>query len=294
MCHGARADEKLSPAARDALVQKLYVPLERPADFEEAAGLAARSNLPAQTIAEARLAFDLRTRTLDEGLTRTMNDLEAMREALRWQKDDSRLFETPDELEGTLFFARALLAEQRGDEREFARCLKEAFWYNPSAGDLFGEAVREHREHAASGAGLSVPPDLMLRDSAGRSMAAKDFLRGHKAVLLEFWASWCDPSIKRMDALKSRAQILGGGSVQVAGVNVEEDPSLAEQIRRTGKVTFPWLVDGVGKPLCRALHVETIPHAVLLGPDGRVLFSGHPDAARLHDAVEALGVAWKD
>ena len=293
-CQAAHAEDKLSPAARDALVQKLYAPLERPADFEDAAGLAIQEGLPAQTVAEARLAFCLRTRTLDERLTRTVGDLETLRGAIRWQKDDSRLFDDPDELEGTLFFARALLAEKGGDEGEFARCLKEAFWYNPSAGDLFGRTVREHRRTAALAANLSLPPDQVLRDSAGRTVAAKDFLRDHRAVLLEFWASWCDPSVKRMDELENRARILSESNVVVAGVNVEDDPSLAEQFRRTGKVTFPWLVDGAGKGLCHALRVQTIPHAVLLGPDGRVLFSGHPDDAGLRDAVQALGVAWKD
>ena len=293
-CRPARADEKLSPAARDLLVQRLYAPLERPAEFEEAAGQAARAGLPAQTVAEARLAFCLRTHTLDERLTRTVDDLESLRGALRWQKDDSRLFDDPDELEGTLFYARALLAEKAGDEREFARCVKEAFWYNPSAGSLFGQAVREHRQNAALAGKVSLPLDLTLRDSAGQTATAKDFLRGHQAVLLEFWASWCDPNMKRLDELKRRAQILETGKVLVAGVDVEEDRSLAEQVRRTNKIAFPWLVDGAGKGLCGALRVQTIPHAVLLGPDGRVLFSGHPDAAGLRDAVNTLGVAWQD
>jgi peroxiredoxin len=289
----ADAPIALSPAARELLVQKLYSPLARPADFEEAAAIAAQAGLPDQTIAEARLAFCIRTRTVNAGLIRTIDDLEALRAGLRWQKNDSRLFLDPDELEGTLFFARALVAEHSGDQAEYGRCLREAFWWNPSAGALFGDALRGHRRRAAL-AGLSVPPDETLRDSGGRPVMLKELSLGHKAVLLEFWASWCEPCMTRMGDLKARAASLEKENVVVAGVNVEQDASVAEAVRRAQKIAFPWLVDAAGEPLCQLLHVPEIPYAVLLGPDGIVRFSGHPGDAGLRQALQALGVEWKD
>jgi thiol-disulfide isomerase/thioredoxin len=289
---GAAPAPALSAPARDLLVRKLYSAMERPADFEEAAATAAQAGIPEQTIAEARLAFCVRTRALDAGLPGAIEALETMRSSLRWQKNDSRLFESPDELEGTLFFARALLAEAGGDERGYERCMKEAFWWNPSAGTLFGNALREHRERAALAA-VTVPPDMVLRDSGGSGVAIKDLLAGHKALLLEFWASWCAPCMSRMDDLEARAQALAPEGVAVAGVDVEEDPSLAGQVRLSHKITCSWLVEAAGKPLCQALKVQEIPHVVLLSPGGAVLFSGHPDDAGLRKALAALGVHLK-
>jgi hypothetical protein len=49
-----------------------------------------------------------------------------------------------------------------------------------------------------------------------------------------------------------------------------------------------WLVEPADRPLSRLLEVDTIPHVVLISPDGKVLYAGHPSDAGLTAALAKL------
>ena len=286
---GLRAEDPvaLAPLQEDA-VAKLFGPVERAAEFEEYAARAAVAKVPAQTITEARLTYGIRTRTLDARLEEAIRQLHALCEAHQWRKEDSRVCNTDAEVEGVLFFARALLAGRDGREDEYARCMKEAFWLNPSAGPVLAGELRVHREQADL-LNLRVPMHKAIRTSAGESKTLDDLMAGKTALLLVFWTGGNDLSGELLDTLTVTTGRLERLKIGVVGINVQDLRGSAELERKRHDFKIPWLVDPPDRPLSRLLRVADTPRAVLVDPGGHVRYHGFPRAAALDSALRDLG-----
>ncbi len=94
-------------------------------------------------------------------------------------------------------------------------------------------------------------------------------LRG-KAVVLTFFASWCQPCEQDMPILE-RAQHDAGDRVAVIGVNYEDFPQdTRDFVRRLG-VTFPALVeDSSDNPVAARYDVHAMPDTVFIDARGIV------------------------
>ncbi len=90
-----------------------------------------------------------------------------------------------------------------------------------------------------------------------------------RAVLLNFWASWCEPCRAEMPSLQSLSEFLGPEKLQVLAVNFKESKPVAQRfVQRTG-LTLPVLLDAEGL-LARQWGVTAFPTTVLIGADGRI------------------------
>jgi thiol-disulfide isomerase/thioredoxin len=108
-------------------------------------------------------------------------------------------------------------------------------------------------------------PQLYASDLQGRAWRLSD-LRG-KAVLINFWASWCAPCQAEMPSLQSLAR--GSDTLVVLAVNFKEAAPVAQRfVQRTG-LDLPVLLDPDGA-IARQWQVKVFPTTVLVGADGRV------------------------
>src|ERR1700745_3639381 len=72
-------------------------------------------------------------------------------------------------------------------------------------------------------------PDFSVKDLQGRDISSAD-LRG-KVVLIDFWATWCEPCKKEMPGYQRLVERYGSRGFAVIGVKVDimrdtEDPAL--------------------------------------------------------------------
>ncbi len=91
-------------------------------------------------------------------------------------------------------------------------------------------------------------PDAPARElptTDGRTMSLAD-LRG-KPVLLNFWASWCEPCKDEAPALVEAQRRLERAGGTVLGVTVEDARSDSRRFEREFRLTFPSLRDVGGK-----------------------------------------------
>ncbi|HEX4859547.1 MAG TPA: redoxin domain-containing protein [Usitatibacteraceae bacterium] len=127
-------------------------------------------------------------------------------------------------------------------------------------------------------------PPLMLKDIDGKPRSLAQF-RG-KVIVMNFWATWCEPCITEMPSLAELRKRHAGKPLEVIGVNLAEgEPRIRAFMNKTG-IDFPLLRDDDGEAK-KAWKVGGIPHTFVIDASGRVRFSiiGETDFA--DPAVEA-------
>jgi thiol-disulfide isomerase/thioredoxin len=110
-------------------------------------------------------------------------------------------------------------------------------------------------------------PELQARDLQGQPWRLSD-LRG-RAVVINFWASWCAPCQAEMPSLQALAHTHGPDKLVVLAVNFKESAPVALRfVQRTG-LELPVLLDPQGA-IARQWQVKVFPSTVLIAADGKV------------------------
>lgn len=138
-------------------------------------------------------------------------------------------------------------------------------------------------------------PALMehkLKHTSGDgAVSLEELIKDKKAVLLDFYTTWCGPCKQLMPELKKTSEKLAPQGVSVVGINVDRNLPGAEVIKKQAGIEFPWLVEGTDEMHSKHFNVDRYPTTILLSQDGEVLFKGHPQDAKLKDALSKLGVS---
>ena len=90
-----------------------------------------------------------------------------------------------------------------------------------------------------------------------------------RAVLINFWASWCEPCLSEMPSLQQLARQQGPDRLVVLAVNFKEPEARIQRFVQQTGLDLPVLADPSGD-LARAWGVRIFPSTVLEGADGRV------------------------
>lgn len=137
---------------------------------------------------------------------------------------------------------------------------------------------------------LKVPMDLEVTRSNGEKTSLASLVKGQKALFVDFWASWCGPCMANMPKLKTMAVDLKKRGVTVIGMNTE-DMATAAQIGKEQSIAFDWLVEPENRPFSQMLNIDSIPRAIIISPEGKVLYNGHPaDAEAIEAAFKKAGI----
>ena len=128
---------------------------------------------------------------------------------------------------------------------------------------------------AAAGAGELAPwkggaaPPLALEDLQGRTHRLADY-RG-RVVLVNFWATWCEPCREEMPSMEKLRASLAGRPFEILAVNLAEPRSRIEKFLDLMPLGFPILLDRDGST-ARAWRARLLPASFLVGRDGRIRY----------------------
>lgn len=145
---------------------------------------------------------------------------------------------------------------------------------------------------AASAPGGGAAPDFELTTLSGGRERLSDH-RGKDVVLIDFWATFCEPCLLAMpelDALYRRDRARG---FVVFGISIDEAASAARVRSEASKlgVSFPILLDQDTRVVALYNPRATAPYSVLIGRDGTILRrqEGYTTSERenLEQAVDA-------
>ncbi|MGA2479600.1 MAG: TlpA disulfide reductase family protein [Spirochaetia bacterium] len=97
-------------------------------------------------------------------------------------------------------------------------------------------------KHVEWGVTRETTPDFALDvlGSAGQKIKLSD-LRG-QVVLLDFWASWCQPCMDGLPGTEELYQKYMGRGLKVIGINIEGDAAKASQTAKSLGLSFPILL----------------------------------------------------
>jgi peroxiredoxin len=113
-------------------------------------------------------------------------------------------------------------------------------------------------------------PPLELVDTEGRLHKLSDY-RG-KAVLVNFWATWCAPCREEMPSIEALRVAMQGEPFAVLAVNVGESARTARQFAGSMQLGFPLLLDRDSRTT-KAWAARILPASFIVGPDGRIRYS---------------------
>lgn len=116
-----------------------------------------------------------------------------------------------------------------------------------------------------------------------------------KAVLLNFWATWCGPCRQEMPMLAKLQREHAGDGLQVVGIAMEQPQSAAAFLRQV-PVGYPILIGIDANPVPTTTFGDTaglLPYSVLVGRDGRIIATqlGVLDPATVRDWLDKARVA---
>lgn len=149
---------------------------------------------------------------------------------------------------------------------------------------LFGNALRllavlfaMGTPWAASGQGalqkwtgaLEAPP-IELSTLDGQRLALSD-LKG-KVLVVNFWATWCEPCIDEMPSMQRLQEALSGQPFEIVAVNYQEGEPRIRSFLQKVPVTFPILRDTDGG-VARMWKVRIFPTSFVIDRTGSIRYS---------------------
>jgi thiol-disulfide isomerase/thioredoxin len=113
-------------------------------------------------------------------------------------------------------------------------------------------------------------PALALKDLSGRTHALADH-RG-KVLLINFWATWCEPCREEMPSMRTLRERLAGRPFEILAVNYGESASRVRDFLERERLDFLTLLDP-NQDAARAWRVRVLPGSFLVDAEGRVRYS---------------------
>ena len=125
-------------------------------------------------------------------------------------------------------------------------------------------------------------PALELTGLDGAVHRLADY-RG-KTVLVNFWATWCEPCRAEMPSIERLRAAMEGKPFAVLAVNVGESDRVARDFAEKLPVTFTVLLDRDGG-VTRLWRARVLPASYLIDPEGVIRYSYYGDLDWSSDAV---------
>jgi cytochrome c biogenesis protein CcmG/thiol:disulfide interchange protein DsbE len=110
-------------------------------------------------------------------------------------------------------------------------------------------------------------------------------------VLLNFWATWCEPCRAEMPLLEARSRALGPAGLLVVGVNFDEPVDLVRAFQDELGLTFPIVLDPGGR--VQAMYkVLGYPTTFFIDRSGviQIAHIGSMDEAQLDEYLRVMGL----
>lgn len=113
--------------------------------------------------------------------------------------------------------------------------------------------------------------DFAGKNATGKEIMFSDFIEEGKYTLVDFMASWCPYCIKDMPKLKDIASRYKSEGLNLVSVAVRDTPEATQGAVEKHGLTWDVVYDAQKRPY-ELYGFSGIPHYMLIGPDGKILY----------------------
>jgi cytochrome c biogenesis protein CcmG/thiol:disulfide interchange protein DsbE len=156
-----------------------------------------------------------------------------------------------------------------------------------------GVAAVAHGGAAAADVAETAPlegkaaPDFTRTDLDGKSRTLSAY-RG-KVILLNFWATWCEPCLAEIPRFSAWQQRYGPSGLQILGIAMDDELDAVRQLAHRDHLTYPIIM---GDAQVGQLYggILGLPLSYLIDAQGRVVarYRGEPDLKQVEHRLRAL------
>lgn len=249
------------------------------AEFQQTLNKAKAAGFPAQSQLEARFLFHVDRQDFT-ALSKLSKELVAYKD--RFDSKQSAIFTLEEDWLAIVHYTQALEALENKQNEVFKEHILKAFWLSPKQANIFAPHIEKLRLDQAM-AKLELPPTMALPELFDKSdtLTLAQLTKKKKAVILHFWSPWSSELAISFSEFKASCKEAKKNDIAIASILIEQ----GEEVHRDGRSFVKennakrlcyWLCDPADSSLSRQLRVQSVPTVVLLSPEGKVLFNGHP------------------
>lgn len=167
--------------------------------------------------------------------------------------------------------------------------------FEPAKAKKLYEEAAKNEDKEISDAGKTALELMAMRDKPLElSFTAVDGskvdlanLRG-KVVLLDFWATWCQPCVEEVPEVVEAYGKFKERGFEIVGISLDEDKDALMKFTKEHKMTWPQFFDGKGwdNEIAKRFKIQSVPTMWLIDREGK-LADASP-RGRLDQAIESL------
>ena len=128
----------------------------------------------------------------------------------------------------------------------------------------YGKKVKDEL-YPAGKEGTKVP-DFTVTDNAGKSVTLAELCQGKKYILIDFWASWCNPCRKEIPNLKKLYKEYADKGFQIISISIDKKKADWEKALKEENLEWPNFLDNGDVAI--AYKVKMIPTMYLIDTNG--------------------------
>ena len=143
-------------------------------------------------------------------------------------------------------------------------------WFVVGNEDLASPVVRGAKAPPFSLPRLAAAPDPSGGGAVGSTDPIELAALSGRVVLVNFWATWCEPCEREMPAMERLYQRLHGERFELVAVSIDDEDAKVQAFVRRYSLTFPIAMDR-DKAVSAAYQTTGVPESLLIDREGRIV-----------------------